>query len=1174
MKNNTSFHYALFIIIVIIAVLTFISGQQVKSALLDEIKTDIQINSAEVERLLTSAYQQYRNDIEFIYELPQIKGLIRLNSDTGIDPVSNISEATLKSQTIDTFTSFLHKHPQYFQLRVLNTQGFEYIRVERSNGAVRTVPSNDLQDKSERYYFTQTMSMQEDGLFVSYIDLNRENGQIVFPYQPTVRMAKPLYSNENVFYGEIILNIDVSYLLQEIKDIVHKHYDVVLLDYEKRFIQHPSKSLSFSRDLAVDQTFDTVYETVDAKQANKLSTYKNTLSGSLFYGAGEKITVAQSTNGGTLYFYLLVSDKYFQEELNKRWWVNFSILAIVLVIMVTTLLYLNKKNNELNRLLSESEESKAAVDVAEEGVVTLDKNWNINTANSAFEHMFSLYNDNVIGKSFKQTLLHIGAVSTIKKLEANIDGRGSFRDQFHLNMGIDGERWFNIKVSTIQNKEAKAKYAVVFNNITREKLASLALTQSHQELERKVEIRTAELQKARDKALEVSHLKSKFISTISHEMRTPLNGIVGATTLMKKEVLSPKLVQLIAMADNSVSALSELINDVLDLSKIEAGKLELNYSNFNPEALIEKIAKTMSTQTKKKGLGFYVDTSNLNFSSIYCEPLRLTQIINNLLSNANKFTDLGFIALTAWSEIKSDKGFIHIKVTDTGIGISPANQRKLFKAFSQADESIAERFGGTGLGLSICKELTSLLNGELTLESIQGKGSEFTVKLSLESWEIKREEDKHQLNGKSVGLMLSSHQIQQHIENTIVSHGGQCNPIISEIQQDELGQYDALFIDSMHPLKSKLKALWLQWDNNLTKRPVLIEISTNHLPHDQRIEDSKVLMLPTFRSELIKSILNPESPDSSKAMFESHSESPNTYEAQESEKPAIATETPNSKPKSPSSESDGPLSDISKLNLDVLIVDDNEINRQVAMFITEPYCDHVVMVENGVQALEALKDNTVTFDAILMDCNMPEMNGYQATHNIRLGEAGDFYRSVPIIAMTANALKGENEKCIAAGMNGYITKPVDADILIRALEDIAKSKPSTLRIANIDEKASQEDEAVETPLWDKAGMIDRLGGNNVLINKLLSLFINDYPDKKAKLQQALHDGNREDIRFYAHTIKGNLGDIGASKGRQFFEEIEHHALNTDVKHLSALFVEAESIIKQTIALFNEELEHS
>lgn len=1173
MKNNTSFHYALLVIIVvIIAGLSFVSGQQIKNTLFDEISTDIQINSAEVENLLTSEYQQYRNDIEFIYELPQIKSLNRIDTNTGIDPETNISEAKLKAQTIDTFKSFIRKHPQYYQLRVLNAEGFEYIRVERSQGFVRTVQSNDLQDKSDRYYFTQTKTIQEDGLFVSYIDLNRENGQIAFPYQPTVRMAKPLYSSENEFLGEIVINIDVSYLLEEMRNIVHKHYDVILLDYERRFIQHPNKGLAFSRDLAVEQTFDTVYETVDAKHANQLSTYKSTLTNSLLYGAGGKITVAQSTNGGTLYFYLLVSDKYFQAEFSKRWWANFSILAIVLIVMVSALFYLNKKNHELNRLLSESEESKAAVDVAEEGVVTLDKNWNINTANSAFEHMFSLYNDNVVGKSFKQTLLNIGAVSTIKKLEANIDGRGNFRDQFHLNMGIEGGRWFNIKVSTIQNRETNAKYAVVFNNITSEKLASLALTKSHQELERKVETRTAELQKARDKALEVSHLKSKFISTISHEMRTPLNGIVGATSLMKKEVLSPKLVQLIKMADNSVASLSELINDVLDLSKIEAGKLELNYSNFNPEALIEKISETMSTQSKKKGLGFYIDTNNLNFSSIYCDPLRLTQIINNLLSNASKFTDLGFIEITAWSEVIGDQGFIHFKVTDTGIGISPANQRKLFKAFSQADESIAERFGGTGLGLSICKELTSLLNGELTLESIQGKGSVFTVKLSLESWEMKREEDKHQLNGKSVGLMLSSHQLQQHIENTIVSHGGQCNPSISETQQSELGLYDALLIDAMHPLKSKLKVLWSQWDSNAVKRPVLIEVCTNHLPQDERIEESKVLLLPTFRSELIKNILNQESAEFSETVYEGLPDNSATGDSSTIETSATVS-IPSKLATSPTELSPS-VSESKKLNLNVLIVDDNEINRQVAMYITEPYCDHVVSVENGLLAIAALKDNTITFDAILMDCNMPKMNGYQATHNIRLGEAGDFYRSVPIIAMTANALKGEHEKCISAGMNGYITKPVDSDVLIKELKDIAKSKPTMLRIASIDEQAAQEEEVEDTPLWDKDGMVDRLGGNNVLINKLLSLFINDYPDKKAKLQQALHDGNREDIRFYSHTIKGNLGDIGASKGRQYFEEIEKNALNTDVKHLSALFVKAENTLQHTIALFNDELEHS
>ena len=353
---------------------------------------------------------------------------------------------------------------------------------------------------------------------------------------------------------------------------------------------------------------------------------------------------------------------------------------------------------------------------------------------------------------------------------------------------------------------------------------------------------------------------------------------------------------------------------------------------------------------------------------------------------------------------------------------------------------------------------------------------------------------------------------------------------------------------------------------------MLIEISTNHLPHDERIKDSKVLLLPTFRRELIESILDQGNVESPEAMSEGLSEALNTGESSAIETSTMVSNS--SKHVTSPSETNALLSETTKLNLNVLIVDDNEINRQVAMYITEPHCDHVVMVENGVQALAALKDSTVNFDVILMDCNMPEMNGYQATHNIRLGEAGDFYRSVPIIAMTANALKGENEKCIAAGMNGYITKPVDADVLIKALKDIAKSKPTTLRIASIDEQAAQEEEVEETPLWDKDGMVDRLGGNNVLINKLLSLFINDYPDKKAKLKQALHDGNREDIRFYAHTIKGNLGDIGASKGRQFFEEIEHHALNTDVKHLSALFVEAESIIKQTIDLFNDELKHS
>lgn len=1157
MKNNTSFHYALMIIVVIIAALLFVSGQQVKRTLFEEFETDIKVNLLEAENLLTVAYQQYTNDIEFLYELPQIEGLAAINPDTNTVSQTHLPESILKAQLTDTFTAFLHKHPQYYQIRILNADGFEYIRVERQGGIVRTVQTIDLQDKSQRYYFTQAKATKENGLFVSYIDLNKEYGQIVFPYQPTVRMAKPLYSEDNTFYGAIVLNIDVSSLLQEAKNLVHSHYDVILLDYERRFIQHSKHSLSFSRDLSPEQTFETVYTMLQQPHGSELKTYKDVQSGSLIYGIGEKITVGQLSDGGTLFPYLMVSDDYFQTELTKRWWSNFSVLAIVLILLITVMFYLNKKNLELNRLLAESEESKAAVDVADEGVVTINKDWHINTVNRSFEHMFSLYNEHVVDQPFKQILDKIGASSIVKQLESDIDTKQSFQGQFKVNIGIQGDYWFNIKVTTIKNSDANARYAVVFSNITNEKLASIALAESNQELEIKVRTRTDELQKARDKALEVSHLKSKFISTISHEMRTPLNGIVGATTLMKKEALSPKLVQLINMADNSVASLSELINDVLDLSKIEAGKLDINYSNFNPESLIEKIAETMSTQCKKKGLEFYVNTNELTFSQIYCDPLRLTQVINNLLSNANKFTESGFISITAWSEVKGEQGFLYIKVSDSGVGISPANQRKLFKAFTQADESISERFGGTGLGLSICKELVSLLKGEISLESALGEGSEFLVKLSLESWQTKPEQDKHLLSEKLVGLMLPPSKLQEHIKNTITAHGGKCDTNMKIAGHDTLDKYDAIFIGVTHPLKEELKVILTQLDNNKSRAPALIEITADHIPYDERITNSKVLILPIFRNELVESVLVQKTVNASEVNIK------NTIsDVVVPEKTEIPT---NQVTQDVSTTVDG------KLNLNVLIVDDNEINRQVAMYITEPYCDHVVTVENGIEALAVLEDNTINFDVILMDCNMPGMNGYQTTHNIRLGKAGNFYRSVPIIAMTANALKGENEKCIAAGMNGYITKPVDADLLIKALQDIAASKPATLRIANIDKHITAEEEIVEAPLWDKEGMLERLGGNSMLVNKLLGLFVNDFPDKKAKLKQALHDGNREDIRFFAHTIKGNLGDIGAAKGRQFFEDIEQRALTADMRDLSNVFIDAEKILQQTITLFNEVL---
>ena len=261
---------------------------------------------------------------------------------------------------------------------------------------------------------------------------------------------------------------------------------------------------------------------------------------------------------------------------------------------------------------------------------------------------------------------------------------------------------------------------------------------------------------ARDEAQEASQVKSAFISSISHEMRTPLNGIIGSLNLLKRQPLSAKAEQLASMMDVSCNNLSVLINDILDMSKIEAGKLDLNVQAFNPVQLIETLSSSLAVRAHNKDLEFLVDTTELKAEALVSDPHRVSQIISNLVNNAIKFTERGHVALTA-SLTRNDKDTaqLNVTITDTGIGIAKEHQSKLFTAFTQADASVATRFGGTGLGLSICKQLSVLLGGDINFSSTQGQGSSFSFWISVDDVTSADSQQNLALSNQMDGLRLA-----------------------------------------------------------------------------------------------------------------------------------------------------------------------------------------------------------------------------------------------------------------------------------------------------------------------------------------------------------------------------------------------------------------------------------
>ncbi len=1142
MSSRWQFSLYFLIAVISIAIVAVLADRQTINNHNSELKTDIIINLHEMETLLLDEYRGYKEDITFLFKTPPISGLTRASENTGVDPLDGTTTELWKNRLAQIFISFMESNPSYFQLRLLDAQGKELVRVDKSDGRVIRRPDNDLQDKSDRFYFSQSSQLAEGQLFISRIDLNRENGDLQFPYIPTLRLARPVYTDNNTFFGELVMNIDVSTLFNALNQVVTNKYDVMIYDNDGYFVKHFDESLQYSRDLAPDKTIDTTYE--QYPQSNTTFTvFQN--DDSQWVGQSTEVTVAANKIGGHLTAAILLSSDKYNHEISQRRLQSWFAIVVILLIALTALFFLHRNNLRLSKLLSKSEEAEAAVDVAEDAIITVDINWQINSVNRAFERLFLLHADEVHRTSLPELLHKLGDPKI--RPESKLDDSSAIFAGYIWCYGSEGhtEKWLHCKVNKIRAKRSSAAFAVVISDVTAETTALNNVETTNRELEKTVAERTNELKTAMDKALEVSELKTNFISTISHEMRTSLNGIVGAASLLKQGPLNERQIKLVQMAENSVDALRRLINDVLDLSKVEAGKLELNYRHFNPEALIESVTSTMSVVANEKQLGFYIDTNDLNFSQIYTDPHRITQVLNNLLNNAIKFTNSGSIHVRAWSDINPTISYLHVEIKDTGIGIAEDKQSQLFQSFSQADSTIASNYGGTGLGLSICREILHLLGGEISVSSVEHKGAIFAFDIPLERWEEKEVRGQQRLTGQQVGLMISKPPLMENVARLIESNGGKTVKLDAPFSIDVIQGVSHLFIDIEHEQFEAFRGFWNRLTDIERQCSTVVILSKITQPSSALPQGAVNLIKPIYRSVFLSTLLDTRG-------------------------------QPNATRKEGG---DRRVSDVVELTQEVvkrlpyrvLVVDDNEINTQVARFILEPVGANVANATNGEKAIEILNETTEDFDIILMDCNMPILNGYEATKAIRAGKAGSRYESIPIIAMTANAMKGESEKCYDAGMTDYITKPVDPGLLVRKIAaqlghqsaqpiNQITTSPNTDLVTT--EKSFKDEE-----LWDKESALLRLGGREKLLEQLLQLFVKGCESKLHAITNAFAGQDREQIRMEAHALKGNCGDVGAALLHATLAKLEAQAKTADIVELESLFDQVKVQITATLKLF-------